>query len=61
MARWGKITERGTYTLTKGLKHKLRTVANDTQLPESKHERRALSLYFERLETEKHENPSQDT
>ena len=51
--RWGKITERGTYTLTKGLKQKLRTVANDTQLPESKHVRRALSLYFEHLEAER--------
>ena len=54
--RWGKITERGTYTLTKKIKKKLRDVANDTQLPESKHVRRALSLYFEHLEVQKGDN-----
>ena len=58
--RWGKITERGTYTLTKKHKDKLRdTVANDTQTSESKHVRKALDLYFEHLETEKQgENPT---
>ena len=50
MARWGKMTERGCYTLTEKIKKKLRDVANDTQLPESKHVRRALTLYFESLE-----------
>ena len=56
MARWGKMTERGCYTLTKKLKNKLRDVANRTQLPESKHVRRALSLYFEHLEAQKEDN-----
>ena len=56
MARWGKMTERGCYTLTKKIKKKLRDVANDTQLPESKHVRRALSLYFEHLEAQKEGN-----
>ena len=51
--RWGKITERGTYTLTKGLKQKLRTVANDTQTSESKLVRKALDLYFKHLEAQK--------
>ena len=60
--RWGKITERGTYTLTKKHKDKLRTVANDTQTSESKHVRKALDLYFEHLEAQtNHENPSEDT
>ena len=60
--RWGKITERGTYTLTKKHKDKLRTVANDTQISESKLVRKALDLYFEQLEAQtNHENPSQDT
>ena len=60
MARWGKMTERGCYTLTKNLKNKLRDVANDTQLPESKHVRRALSLYFEHLERKKEGNDTVD-
>ena len=45
MARWGKMTARGCYTLTKELKRKLRDVANGTQLAESKHVRNALTLY----------------
>ena len=45
MARWGKMTERGCYTLTKEIKQKLRDVANGTQLAESKHVRNALTLY----------------
>ena len=45
MARWGKMTARGCYTLTKELKQKLRDVANGTQLAESKHVRNALTLY----------------
>ena len=53
MARWGKITERGCYTLTKAIKQKLRDVANGTQLAESKHVRKALTLCFEHLESEK--------
>ena len=63
MARWGKMTERGTYTLTKKHKDKLRdTVANDTQTSQSKLVRKALNLYFEHLEAQtNHENPSQDT
>ena len=56
MARWGKMTERGCYTLTKNLKNKLRDVANRTQMAESKHVRRALSLYFEHLEAQKEGN-----
>ena len=60
--RWGKITERGCYTLTKNIKKKLRDVANRTQMPESEHVRNALNLYFEHLEIQtNHENPSQDT
>ena len=60
--RWGKITERGCYTLTKKIKKKLRDVANRTQMPESEHVRNALNLYFKHLETQtNHENPSQDT
>ena len=60
--RWGTMTERGTYTLTKKHKDKLRTVANDTQTSESKLVRKALDLYFEHLEAQtNHENPSQDT
>ena len=35
MARSGKMTERGCYTLTKNLKNKLRDVANRTQISES--------------------------
>ena len=53
MARWGTITERGTYTLTKKHKDKLRTVANDTQTSESKHVRKALDLYFQHLESKR--------
>ena len=53
MARWGKMTERGCYTLTKELKKKLRDVANETQIAESKHVRNALALYFEHLELQK--------
>ena len=34
MACWGKMTERGCYTLTKNLKNKLRDVANRTQISE---------------------------
>ena len=45
MARWGKMTARCCYTLTKELKQKLRDVANGTQLAESKHVRNALTLY----------------
>ena len=53
MARWGKMTERGCYTMTKELKKKLRSLAYETELPESKHVRKALTLYFEHLETQK--------
>ena len=60
MARWGKMTERGCYTLTKNLKNKLRDVANRTQMAESKHVRRALSLYFEHLERKKEGNDTAD-
>ena len=54
--RWGKITERGCYTLTKKIKEKLRDVANRTQMPESEHVRNALDLYFEHLEAQKGDN-----
>ena len=53
MARWGKMTERGCYTLTKAIKQKLRDVANGTQTAESKHVRNALTLYFEHLDAQK--------
>lgn len=52
MARWAKMTERGCYTLTKSLKQRLRRVADDTRLSESRHVRNALSLYFDRLDSE---------
>ena len=58
MARWGKMTERGCYTLTENLKNKLRDVADRTQISESKHVRRALTLYFESLEAQKEGNGS---
>ena len=45
MARWGKMTERGCYTLTKAIKQKLRDVANGTQTAKSKHVRKAITLY----------------
>ena len=54
--RWGKITERGCYTLTKKIKEKLRDVANRTQKAESEHVRNALNLYFEHLEAQKGDN-----
>ena len=60
MARWGKMTERGCYTLTKKIKNKLRDVANRTQMAESKHVRRALSLYFEHLDAQKEGNDAVD-
>ena len=53
MARWGKMTERGCYTLTEELKKKLRSLAYETQIAESEHVRNALTLYFERLEAQK--------
>ena len=61
MARWGKMTERGCYTLTKNLKNKLRDVANRTQMAESKHVRNALNLYFEHLEAQKEGNDTVDS
>ena len=62
MQDWGKMTERGCYTLTKEIKKQLRDVASETQIAESKHVRNALALYFEHLEAQtNHENPSQDT
>ena len=60
MARWGKMTERGCYTLTEELKKQLRDVANRTQIAESKHVRNALSLYFEHLEAQKEDNGTVD-
>ena len=57
--RWGKMTERGTYTLTEKHKDKLRDIANDTQTSQSKLVRKALDLYFEHLEAQKQgENPN---
>ena len=53
MARWGKMTERGCYTLTEKIKKKLRSLAYETELSESEHVRNALTLYFEHLESEK--------
>ena len=60
MTRWGKMTERGCYTMTKEIKKKLRDVANETQIAESKHVRNALSLYFEHLEAQKEDNGTVD-
>ena len=59
MARWGKMTERGCYTLTEKLKKKLRSLAYRTELSESEHVRNALTLYFEHLESEKQRQQSQ--
>ena len=60
MARWGKMTERGCYTLTKTLKKQLRDVANKTQIAESKHVRNALDLYFQHLEAQEEDNDTLD-
>ena len=59
MARWGKMTERGCYTLTKELKKQLRDVANRTQIAESKYVCNALTRYFEHLEAEDNDRKSQ--
>ena len=47
------MTERGCYTLTENLKKKLRSLAYETGLSESKHVRNALTLYLEHLELQK--------
>ena len=60
MARWGRMTERGCYTLTKSLKRRLRAVANRTQVPESQHVRNALTLYFKHLRSQPEGYPSTD-
>ena len=60
MARWGKMTERGCYTLTKELKKQLRAIADETNIAESKHVRKALTLYFEHLDAEKEGNDTVD-
>ena len=48
MARWGKMTERGCYTLTEKLKKKLRSLAyaNRTQISESEHVRTCAQAVF---------------
>ena len=61
MARWGKMTERGCYTMTKKHKDALRDVANRTHLSESKHVRNALDLYFQHLEVQKQSEPPDPT
>ena len=60
MARWGKMTERGCYTLTKKFKQKLRSIAYETGLSESRHVRKALTLYFEHLDAQKKGNDTVD-
>ena len=50
---WGKMTERGCYTMTEEHKKKLQAVANRTQTSESKHVRKALDLYFKHLESKR--------
>lgn len=58
MARWGKMTERGCFTMTEKHRKRLRAVANQKQKSESKIVRHALDLYFEHLESQKEqENP----
>ena len=52
MRDWGKMTERGCYTLKKKHKNKLRDIANMTNTSESEHVRKALDLYFEHSESE---------
>lgn len=53
MARWGKMTARGCFTMTEKHKDKLRRLAFDTEISESKHVRNALDLYFEQLDAQK--------
>ena len=50
MARWGRMTERGTYTMPPELKEKLGELAYATDISESKLVRNALDLYFEQIE-----------
>lgn len=51
MARWGRMTERGCYTMPPELKQKLREIAYAKNTPESKIVRDALNLYFDQLES----------
>ena len=50
MARWGTMTERKTFTMTKKHRKRLEGIANNTNISESKHVRNALDLYFEQLD-----------
>ena len=52
MARWGTMTERKTFTMTKEHRKRLEGIAYDTNISESKHVRNALDLYFEQLDAE---------
>ena len=53
MEERGQITEKGTYTLTESLAKRLFTLSFETGKSRSYHVRRALDLYFERLESQK--------
>ena len=55
-SRWGKMTERGTYTMPKALKEKLGAMAYAKNIPESEIVRNALDLYFEQLESQKQDD-----
>ena len=52
MARWGKMTERGCYTMPPELKEKLSEMAYAKNMPESEIVRNALELYFEQSGSE---------
>lgn len=51
MARWGRMTERGCYTMPPELKEKLSEMAYAKNIPESEIVRNALEQYFEQLES----------
>ena len=57
MARWGTMTERKTFTMTKKHRKRLEGIANNTNISESKHVRNALDLYFEQLDAENQAEP----
>lgn len=53
MEERGQITEEGCYTLTPPIAQRLLKLSFETGQSQSYHVRRALDLYFERLESQK--------
>ena len=51
MEDWGKITEKGCYTLTEPLAKRLFNLSFETGQSRSYHVRKALEMYFQRLES----------